>query len=63
MGHLSPSHHLDRHGHSLFLLTPVRERGTSISPRVVYKSLLLHGQAREAEVWVEVEDKAHGPRL
>ena len=63
MGHLSPSHHLDKNGHSLFLLNPVRARGTSISPGVLYKSLLLHELAREAGVWVEVEDKAQGSRL
>ena len=43
MGQCSPSHHWDKRGHSLFLLTLVR--------------------AREARVWVEVEDRAHELRL
>ena len=60
MGHLSPSHQWDRCGHSLFLLTPVLARGTSISLRVLYMSLLLHIEDRES---VEVKDRAHGPRL
>ena len=47
--------------------TPMRVRGTSLSPRVLHRSLLLHRQAKEARVWVEAEDRAHklrrkGPR-
>ena len=60
LGQRSRSHQWDRHGHSLFLLTPVRARGTSISLRVLYRSLLLH---REAGVWVKAKDRAHGPKL
>ena len=67
MGHLSPSHRWDLHRRSMFLLTPVRARGTSISPRVLHKCLMLHRQATLARVWVEVEDRAcrqghQGPR-
>ena len=49
----------------MFLLTPVLTRGTSISPRVLHKHLLLHTRAREARVRVEVEveDRAHMPGL
>ena len=55
------------HAQTQFLLTPVLARETSISPRVLHKHLLLHRRAREARVWVEVEDRAHklglqGPR-
>ena len=41
----------------------VQARGTSISPKVLHRRLLLHGQARAAKVWVKDEDRAHGPRL
>ena len=60
MGHLSPNHQWDQCRHRLFPLNPVRARGTSISLRVLYRSLLLH---KEAMVWAEAEDKAHKPRL
>ena len=30
---------------------------------VLNKCLLLHKHAREAKLWVKVEDRAHGPRL
>ena len=63
LGRNSHNHQWDMHRHSLFLLTPVRARGTSISPKVLHMHLLLHKQAREARVWVEVEDRAHKPRL
>ena len=33
LGWHSPSHQWDMHGHNLFLLTPMRAKGTSISPR------------------------------
>ena len=50
---------------SLFLLTPPWARGTSISPRALHKPLLLHYKARWVRVWVqvEVEARAHKPRL
>ena len=44
---------------TVFLLTPVRAKRTNISPRVLHKRLQLHSKAREAKVWVEVEDRAH----
>ena len=37
----------------------MQARGTSISPRVLHKHLLLHRRVREARVRVKVEDKAH----
>ena len=37
----------------------MRARGTSISPKLLYRRLLLHKLAREARVWVEVEGRAH----
>ena len=60
LGRRSPSYKWDRRRHSLFPLTPVRARGTSINLRVLYMSLLLH---KEARLWVEAEDKARGSRL
>ena len=63
MGRLSPNHQWDVHRCSMLLLTLVQARGTSISPRVLHKNLLLHRWAREARVRVEVEDRAHRPRL
>ena len=54
------NHQWDRCGHSLFPLTLVRAKGTSISPKVLYRSFLLH---REVRVWAEAKDKAHRPRL
>ena len=59
----SPNHQWNKRGNNLFLLTPVQARGASISPRVLHKRLLLHRRARDARVWVEVEDRAHGPRV
>ena len=46
-------------GQSLFLHALVRVRGTSTSPRVLYRRLPLHRHAREAKVWAELEDRAH----
>ena len=63
MGQHSPSHQWDMHGHSLFLLTPVRVRGTSISPKVLHNHLLFHKQAKEAKLWVKAGDKASRPGL
>ena len=63
MGQHNPNRQWDMHGHSLFLLTPARARGTSISPKVLQKRLLLHKQAKEARVWVEAEDRASIPGL
>ena len=57
-GQRNPNHRWDVHRRSMFLLTPVRAKGTNISPRVLHKRLLLHKQARKARVWVEVEDMA-----
>ena len=37
----------------------MQARGTSISLRVRHRHLPCHRQAREARLWVEVEDKAH----
>ena len=59
LGQCSPNHLWERHGHSLFLHTPVRVRGTSTIPRVLHRRLQLHGQAKGARVWAEVEDKAY----
>ena len=42
---------------------PVWAKGNSISPKVMHKHLLLHRRAREARVWIEVEGRAHRPRL
>ena len=58
-GQCSPSHQWDRCGHSLFLHSPIRVRGTSISLRVLHKHLLPHRQAKEARVWVKAEDRAY----
>ena len=63
LGHHSPSHQWDAHIHHLFLLSPVWVGETSISRKVLRKYLLQHRQAREARVWVKVEDKAHMPGL
>ena len=41
----------------------LRHNETSISPRVLQKRHILYRQAKEARVWVEVEYRAHGPRL
>ena len=57
MGHRSPSHQWDMRGHSLFLLTPMWARGTSISLRVLHKHLLLRRWATWAKAWVGVEAK------
>ena len=65
MGHHSPSHQWGMHRGSLFLLTLpwAREDSISLSPKVLHKHLLFHRQAKEARVWVEVEDRAHRPGL
>ena len=63
MRHLSPSHQWDIHRLGLFLLTLPWARGTSISLRELHRPLPLHDQARRVRAWVEVEDKAHKPRL
>ena len=47
----------------MFLLTLAWARGNNISLRVWHKHLPCHKQAREARVWVEVEDRAHEPGL
>ena len=36
-------------------------KGINISPRVLYKHLLLHRQAREARIWVKAGDRAYKP--
>ena len=63
MGHHSPNYRWDVHKHRLFLLIPVWAKGTGISLRVLHKHLLCHRQAKEARAWVEVEGRAHKPRL
>ena len=63
MGHHSPNHQWDMHGHSLFLLTPVWARGTDISPRVLHKHLLFLRWATWAGAWVEVKAKTSKPIL
>ena len=63
MGHPSPSHQWDMHRLGLFLLTQPWARGTSISPKVLHKNLLLHKQVGWAKAWVEVRTKAHKPGL
>ena len=63
MGHPSPNHQWDVHRLSLFLLTPQWPRGTSISLKVLHHPLLLHNQDGWAKAWVEVEVRAHKPRL
>ena len=52
----------DKHEYSSFLLTPAWARGTDISPRVLYKHLLLHRWATWAKAWVGVEAKISKPR-
>ena len=63
MRYPSPNHQWDVHRLNLFLLTPPWARGSSISPRVLHKPLLLHDQAGCTRAWVEVEVRAHKPRL
>ena len=63
MGHSSLNHQWGKRGHNLFLHTLVRARGTNISMYVRHKHLLPLRQAREARLWVEVRDRAHGPGL
>ena len=67
MGNHNPSQQWDVHRHSFFLLTLAWAKGTSISPKVLHKHLLLHIQAKGARACVEVEDRVHrsglqGPR-
>ena len=63
MEHHRPNHHWDMYRRSLFLLTSVRARGTSISPRVRHRHWLFQRQAREAKAWVEIGYRAHMPGL
>ena len=42
---------------------PSMGQGNQYQSRVLHKRLLLYKQAREARVWAEVEDRAHGSRL
>ena len=46
-------------GRAQMKYVPSHPKGTSISPKVLHNHLFLHRQAREARLWVEVEDKAH----
>ena len=57
MGHHSPNHQWDRHGHSLFILTPSWAREIGISPKVLHKHLLFHDRATWARAWVGVKDR------
>ena len=43
----------------MFLHSPVQVIGASLSFKELHRHLPLHRQAREARVWVEVEDEAH----
>ena len=63
MRHHSPNHQWDMHKRSLFLLTTPWSREDSISPRVLYKHLLFHRQARDAKICVEARDSAHMPGI
>ena len=63
MRHLSPNHQWDVHRLSLFLLTPLWAKGTSINLRVLHKPLILHNHAEWAKAWVEVKVRAHKPGL
>ena len=49
MGQHSPNHQWVMHGHSLFLLTLVRAKGTNISPRVLLKHFLLADRPGRSE--------------
>ena len=44
-------------------LPPPWAKRASISPKALHIPLLLHNQARWAKAWVEVEARAHKPRL
>ena len=63
MGQPSPSHQWDVHRLGLFLPTLPWAKGANISPRALYKPLLLQDQARWARAWAEVEARAHKPGL
>ena len=43
----------------MFLHSAVQAREASLSFRELHRHLTFHRQAREARVWVEVEDEAH----
>ena len=43
----------------MFLLTPVRARGTGIDLRVRHEHQVFHRQAKGAKVWVEVEGRVY----
>ena len=57
LGCPSLSHQWDQHRHSLF---PLWVRGTGIRLQVLHKHLRFHKQAKEAKLWVEVEDRSTG---
>ena len=63
MGHPSPNHQLDVHRLGLFLPTPPWARGTSINPKALHKTLLIHDHARWAKVWVKFQARAQKPGL
>ena len=59
-GHHNPDHLWDMSRLSMFLLSPTRTRGTSISLRVRHEHRVFHRQAKGARVWVEVEVECTG---
>ena len=60
LGQRSPSQRWDRKGYSIFLHSTEQARGANFSLRELPEYLLLHRHAREARLWAEVEDEAHG---
>ena len=63
MEHHNPNHQWDMCGRSFFLLTLTWAPGTSISPTVLHKHLLLRKRATWARAWVWVEARTFRPVL
>ena len=57
MEHPSLNHQWDVRRLGLLLLTSPWAKGTSISPRVLHRPLLLHNQVGWSRAWVKVEVK------
>ena len=63
MGHHSLNHQWGMHRRSLFLPTLPWAKEDSIGHRVLHKHLLFGRWTIWVGAWVEVEDRAHKPRL